>query len=156
MIRLITPSSGNQITQFSIYGYFNYLPSDPTLNAKTYLTRFFFYRGFSNGSASGVSPFVTVNVPVLSSRNNFLNQIEAQLTTNVGTLGSLTVTAKNQIFYGTDPVNPTSIKWEWEIIGTVPAVSPPKNIITIMEYELSGIFQTIIPANSNAATITYT
>lgn len=143
-------------TTFNVYGYFLYSPLDPTLTAKTYGSRLFFYKGFGSGfSAGSFSPIpISYNITLLADRNKFLNNVDGIITTNTSTLGaSIVVTTKQTLFYGTDPLT-GNLLWEWEVAGTM-SETVPRNIITFQEYVFSPTFQYEIPPNNNAATITY-
>lgn len=157
MIRLITPNqNNNNYTNWIIFIGFSYQQTDPTLNSKTYGTRNTWPSPNTGGlSGNTFSPNFTVNIPSSVSRTNFLNQIESFLNTISSIIGIHTVNSKTELFYGTNPINPTEFLYQAEIIGTCNIVIPNRTFF-IQEYVLSPSFEIIIPVNNNCCSLIYT
>lgn len=148
MIHLKLPNTGGNYTSWQIYGYFNYSPADPNLTDKRYMYNYYLYESFGNASGATWTPNFVVNVPNAISRNNFRTQLAFLLTTLNTVLGTLNVVNNTELFYGTDPINPANLLWEFKLDGTCNLPIPnPQFIIT--EYQLGAGFTIEIPASNN-------
>lgn len=150
MINLKLPTAGaGNYTSWEIYGYFNYSPTDPNLLDKRYMYNYYLYEGFfSNASGATWTPNFVVNIPNATSRNNFRTQLAFTLSTLTTVLGTLTVVNNVELFYGTDPLNPSLLLWEWKIDGSCNLAKPSAQLV-LTEFQLTAGFTYEVTLSNN-------
>lgn len=150
MINLKLPTAGTgNYTRWQIYGRFNYSPTDPNLTDKRYMYNYYLYEGFGNTSGATWTPNFVVNIPNAISRNNFRTQLAALLSTLTSVLGTLTVLNNAEIFYGTDPLNPALLLWEWKIDGSCNLPLPnPQFVLTEFQFTPGFTYEVTISNNT--------
>lgn len=150
MIHLKLPVTGaRNYTRWQIYGRFNYSPTDPNLTDKRYMYNYYLYEGFGNNSGASWTPNFVVNVPNAISRDNFRTQLAGLLTTLSSVLGNLTVLNNAELFYGTDPITPALLLWEFKLDGSCNLPLPnPQFVLTEFQFTPGFTYEVTISNNT--------